>query len=137
MNGAPYQYCQGCKEEKNFKWDEFKLECTTCGWSYTPTVKEPVQFSAMKLEGVKNTHLSFKRAEELFDQIVHKTVERVVEKIKEKPIDVRNGVQTQLPPEGRNVKALPLEIRTPPDFEGAINLKLFLGGDSDDDIHFQ
>lgn len=130
MNGAPYQFCASCKEERLFKWtDGFTLECKTCGHTERPSVQDPVKFAAMKIEG-NNNHLSLKESEQLFSKLID-PFEMKDEVKPEILFDVKGGVATALPKQGRDVKHTPIEFKSK-GFPTSVNLEIFLKGGSDD-----
>lgn len=132
MNGAPYQFCEGCKHESNFKWkDGFTLECLSCGYTYRPSVKEPIEFSSMRIESGKNQHLSMSQSEELFNRLID-TVQKPTEVKMDNPFDVRGGVLTELPMQGRDVTHTPIDVQVPSDFAPSINLRIFMKRIGDD-----
>ena len=131
MNSTLYQYCNGCKTERNFKWvDSFTAECTECGFSFTAKVKEMVTLSSVKIEG-KNNHLSLKEAEDLFEKIT-KQEPKPIDPLEgvDQPFDVSGGVYAEKLKQGREIKHTPIDIKTP-DFPTSVNLRIFLKGDND------
>lgn len=132
MTSTLYQYCNACKEERNFKWlDSFRAECTICGYTFTAKVKEMVNLSAMKIEG-KNEHLDLKESEKLFDYITKQEPIKVdpLEGV-DKPFDVSGGVYAENLKQGREIKHTPIDIKAP-DFPTSINLRIFMKGEDDE-----